>query len=485
MAALTLVERGIPVTLLESGVDMPKGLYLRAAGASLYRKWPQFHMNGGHVASDDPEALWYHELAPGGLSNYWTGAVPRFAPEDFTEGERLHEQYRWPLTYEELRPYYEQVERVLVVTGDDRDVDHLPASHVAYTRRLPADWQRIAPYAHELGHGFTTVPLATGHRWLVSRTGAPFNSFTTIVRKLRGSPHFKLLLGAHALHLEWNGAKKKVDSVVYFDRTAKCERRLSAAAVVVAAGPLASTKLLLDSDSADFPEGLGNTEGVLGRYLHDHAHEWYLIELEQPLRRLGHTAYLTRADYATSEPLLGAGCVLGNATTRDKVLALAPTRTHQFGVATFGTTIPSERNWVGRHPTEKGEFGLPKLDLHIRFDDAVQRNMAHARERLVAVLESAGYRARIRGELPTFKPGGSVHFGGTIRMHDSPHYGMLNRWGRLHVVDNVVVADASCFTTGPEKNPTPTAMALAARAADCLASDLKAHVTPAVAVHGG
>jgi choline dehydrogenase-like flavoprotein len=64
-----------------------------------------------------------------------------------------------------------------------------------------------------------------------------------------------------------------------------------------------------------------------------------------------------------------------------------------------------------------------------------------------------------------------VHYAGSVRMHDDPRYGVLDRWNRMHDVPNVVVCDMSCFTTGPEKNPTPTAMALAIRAADRLADD--------------
>lgn len=474
MAAMTLVQQGIPVMLLESGLTMPKGLYIRAGGVSLYRKWPKLSTPERHVASGDAKALWYHALTPGGLSNWWTGAVPRFAPEDFCEGERLHERYRWPLTYDELRPYYERVERVLVVTADTHDVCNLPASHVAYRHALPRDWQRIAPFAAKRGHGFAPMPLATGPRWLVTQSGAPFNSYTSIVEKLHRYPHFQLVLGAHALRLEWDGRKKRVDSVVYFDRTTQSEQRLHAAAVVVAAGPLASTKLLLDSACADFPQGLGNTEGVLGRYLHDHAHHWCVVALDKPLSRLRHTVYLTRAPYHEAQPLLAASCTFGNASTKDRVLSLTPTKTDHFGVALFGTMIPLERNFVQLHATETEEFGLPKLEVHMHFDDDVQTNMQAARDRLVAILESAGYPAAIQGDLPTLTPGGSVHFGGTVRMHESPTYGMLNKWNRLHAVDNVVVADASSFTTGPEKNPTPTAMALAVRAADRLASDLKA-----------
>jgi choline dehydrogenase-like flavoprotein len=156
----------------------------------------------------------------------------------------------------------------------------------------------------------------------------------------------------------------------------------------------------------------------------------------------------------------------------EKVLALAPTKTDAFGIVTFGAMIPTSDNYVRLDPSSKDEFGLPLLDLHIRHDEDSQRTTRSARDRLLTILESAGYRCRVR-DVVEKPPGASVHYGGTVRMHNSPRYGMLNAWNRLHAIDNVAVVDAACFTTGAEKNPTLTAMALAARAGDRLAEDLK------------
>src|SRR5215216_6460031 len=295
MAAHTLLQQGIPVTMLESGDRYPGGLLLRTMGRNVFRRRPSFGDPKRHVASADPDALWYHALVPGGMSNYWTGAVPRFAPEDFFDGERLHERYRWPVSYEDLVPYYERAERLLVVVAAPQAVANLPTPRVAHRRQLPADWRRIVPHAASLGHGLAPIPLADGPPWLLARSGHAFNSFSGIVRTLLNRQHFHLRLGAHALRLEWSAADQKVHSVIYYDRATGCERRLSGAAVIVAAGPLASTKLLFDSSCGDFPMGLGDTEGLLGRYLHDHVHDYCLIELNKPLSRLGHAAYLTRA----------------------------------------------------------------------------------------------------------------------------------------------------------------------------------------------
>ena len=98
--------------------------------------------------------------------------------------------------------------------------------------------------------------------------------------------------------------------------------------------------------------------------------------------------------------------------------------------------------------------------------------MAAAPGRLGEVFASAGIGLEVPGPFHELRPGSSVHYGGSVRMHDKPEFGVLDRWNRMHEVPNVVVADSSCFTTGPEKNPTLTAMAIAIRAADHLADSL-------------
>ena len=117
-AARELAARGIRVTMLESGSGSPRGLLLRLGGRNFFRRVPQAAEDAKHLVSGDPRTLCYVKLAPGGLSNCWTGAVPRFAPEDFTEGGRLHERYVWPVTYAEVAPHYEKVERYMRISGD-------------------------------------------------------------------------------------------------------------------------------------------------------------------------------------------------------------------------------------------------------------------------------------------------------------------------------------------------------------------------------
>ncbi len=318
-AARELSQNGIAVTMLEAGTGFQRGLLLRLGGMNLYRRTPPLGEEAAYSVSGDPRTQYLAKFAPGGLSNNWTGAVPRFAPEDFTEGERLHERFSWPITYADLLPYYEKMERSLDITADPRDVPQLPGGRVSYRHHLPEDWHDVERAAHKYGQGFTPYPLADGPRNMLVYRGTAFNSYSGIVRPLLHSPNFKLQTGAHALHLQWSPAKRKVDAVIYYCRRTGATQRLEASAVVVACGPLASTKLLHNSVSSDFPHGLGNSMGVLGRFLHDHPREWWTFQMDRPRRFLSPAAYLTRLPYASSPPLLATSWTLGTASIQDRI----------------------------------------------------------------------------------------------------------------------------------------------------------------------
>src|SRR5262249_27769122 len=242
------------------------------------------------------------------------------------------------------------------------------------------------------------------------------------------------------------------------------EHAVEASAFVVAAGALNSARLLLASRSADFPEGLGNTEGVLGRYLHDHPYAQIEVGLGRPLS-IYPGVYVTRPPHGAVPPLRGASCTLwsGTGIRLRRLMSLTPDKSAQLGFNLFRTLPPDPRNGIALRSGQTDADGMPAVDLRMRFDDATPGALAQARDRLLGILDAAGLSPAVRSWV-IHEPGSSVHYGGTVRMHSSPRYGMLDSWNRLHAAPNVLVTDSACFTTGPEKNPTLTAMALAARA---------------------
>jgi choline dehydrogenase-like flavoprotein len=230
MAAYELVRNGIAVVMLETGEYIQRGTLIRVAGKNLYRNLPPMTKPTGFVVTGDPQTILQMNYALGGLSNQWNGAVPRFCADDFTAGGRIHEKYCWPVTYGDLAPYYEIVERTMEITADRRDVPNLPAGYCDYQQELPRDWQPVERAAMKRGQGFTTMPLADGPPFLFLRRGTSFNSYSKLLARLSQESAFKLITRAHALRLEWDGQNKKVIAATYCDKQTMAEHRVRGSA---------------------------------------------------------------------------------------------------------------------------------------------------------------------------------------------------------------------------------------------------------------
>ncbi len=472
MAATELVGRGLNVTMLDAGKRAARGVIVRARGKTLFR-WaePKLLRTDRHRAVGDPTAEWKTSLTQGGLSNYWTSAVPRFTPQDFTDGAAVDERFMWPIDYDDLVPFYERAERALVVTSGT-DFVNVPSNVRRYDARLPADWQALCDQAAARGIGMSAMPMANGKPWMLAPRSTGFNSYHCIVKELLREPGFRLIRSAMARRIRWNAAAGRADAVEYVDTATGNTKTIEADAIVVAAGSLDSTQILLRSVSVDFPDGLGDVHGLLGHYLHDHPREWWPVDVSRKLTALTHPVYISRGPYDAAQPLKGSSMTIGLANNRvERLRSMYGGTTGSFGVQVFGTIIPREDSTVSIDGTADSDLDAP-VAISIRYEESAVRDMETARDRFRQIFADLGVAAEPRGPFHELTPGSSVHYGGTIRMHASPEFGILDSWNRLHAVPNVVVCDASCFTTGPEKNPTLTAMAIAARAGHHLADQL-------------
>jgi choline dehydrogenase-like flavoprotein len=424
----------------------------------------------------DPDAVLFEDLSPGGLSNHWSCAVPRFSPDDLLDARRAGEAFEWPIEYEELTPWYDWVEPLLYIAGSAADTAQLPASKVSHVRSLESSWAPVVEAAHLDGQALVPVPYAYGGMTTLTLSGTVFNSFVRLIKPALGSGNLVVRYGAPVTHLEWSGIARRVSAAIIRDAITGLEDRVPCRAVVLAAGAINTAKLLLQSTHADFPAGLGNTHGVLGRYLHDHPLGKVEIDLSSPLS-FQPPAYLTRAPLDRSRPLYAAACLQwgGIRPFATSLLGGRPGRDTSCGFSVFGTMAPSEANFVALDVAHKSADGTPGLDLHIHHPPESEQTLVAARDQLVDLLSRARLQPRMQKWLVE-RVGTSVHYAGTCRMHASPKFGMLDRWGRLHAVPNVAVADSAAFTTGPEKNPVLTAMALGARASQRLADDIRAGV---------
>jgi choline dehydrogenase-like flavoprotein len=472
-AAVFLGRAGLEPLLLEAGSGKAAlGLTARVRGVTIAKVKPPLPRRADVTMVGDPAADLFEELAPGGLSNHWACAVPRFAPDDFADAARGGESCAWPVDYEELVPWYERVEPLLRIAGSDRDARALPAGKVSRCRALASAWSDVIGEAAKVGRDVVVMPYAFGAETTLTHAATAFNAFTRLVKPIERHGGLAVRYEAQALRLEWSAAERRVVAVKILDRRTGAEERIPCRAVVVAAGAVNSAQILLESKSPDFPAGLGNAHGVLGCYLHDHPLAKIAIDLGRRVP-IAPATYITRPTLDRTIPLYAAAYMQwGSASDLARTfIAGQPGQSNRIGFSIFGTMPPTVDNYVALDE-ERRAAGRSALKFALRHPPEAIALLESARDELVGMLERAGWEPRVR----VFKiepPGNSVHYGGTCRMHVSPELGVVDRYSRVHGVRNVVVADSAVFTTGPEKNPVLTSMTLAARASDRLAQDLR------------
>jgi choline dehydrogenase-like flavoprotein len=476
-AALFLAKAGIETLILEAGSkEAPLGFTARLRGFTFAKRRPPLQQRPDFTAIGDTAMKLFEELAPGGLSNHWSCAVPRFADEDFRDAERAGEAHTWPVSYADLAQWYDRVEPLLGIAGDVRETPHVPNGRPKHRWQLSREWDPVVRAAETLERSVVVMPYANGSATMATRSGTAFNAYTQLVLPAVHAGELAVLYDAQVQRLEWSAQDKRVVAVCYRNTLTGRQERVRCRAVVVAAGAVNSAQILLQSSSADFPAGLGNEHGVLGRYLHDHPLAKVVVDLPRAVP-IHPASYLTRQSLERSEPLYAAACMqwCGAPALVRSALQGHPGRSRQVGFTVFGTMVPRPENFVALDPDQPTNGGQSQLLVSLEYPREVYETLERARDELLEVLRLAGWEPRLN-DWTIESPGSSVHYGGTCRMHVSPRYGVVDAKCRIHGVPNVAVADSSVFTTGPEKNPVLTAMALAARTSELLARDLHDHV---------
>lgn len=472
-AALALAEAGVSVLVIEAGERQAPGFTARIEGITVAKQRKELKHRERVTHTGDPNSELYEELSPGGLSNHWSCAVPRFSEEDFADAARAGEEYAWPVGYADLTPWYDWVEPMLHIAGGTEDVAHLPAGKVRHRRVLAERWTLAVDRAEAHGRSLTPMPYAYGDDTTFTLGGTVFNAFYRLIRPAERQRRLKVLCGARVLRLDWSERTRRVESVTVWNNRLGIEERIPCRAVVVAAGAINSAQILLESTSADFPNGLGNEHDVLGRYLHDHPVAKLVLDFPEGLN-VHPPAYFTRPALDRAPPLYAAACMQWSSTSMfaESVLRGKPNRLRWLGFSVFGTMAPTRDNFIALDRANQARELGSALILNVRHPPEAHPALESAKNDLVEVLDQAGWRPEVR--IWKIEPvGNSNHYGGTVRMHASPRFGMADSVGRLHSVRNVAIGDSSVFTTGPEKNPVLTSMALAARAGNRLAQDLR------------
>jgi choline dehydrogenase-like flavoprotein len=450
----------------------------------------------------------------GGSSTHFTANFWRFHPIDFREHSRWGDVpgaafADWPLTYEELEPYYTKVDWEIGVSGTPGPFDP-PRSRPYPLPPLPvkSGGVLLERGAKRLGLHPQPAPMAILSQPYDGRPGcmhcgycmmygcefgAKSSTLVTMIPRAVATGRCEIRPDSIVFRVETD-ARDRATGVLYRvgDGT---ERRQRARAVILAANGAETTRLLLLSESPRFPHGLANSSGMVGRHLMFNGQTATYGLFEHPLNEYK-SVQVTRIvhDYYDADPargFYGGGGIDARMSQGALLFALAglppdaPTwgagykrmlhdyYSHTVEIAGHTTSLPVATNGVSLDPKLKDRWGRPALRVTYRDHPDDLATMRFLQDRSREILEAAG--AERIWEQPVQETSIAAHLLGTCRMGDDPERSVVDRHHRAHDVGNLFICDGSSFVTSGRGQPTMTIQALAFRAADHIARAARRH----------
>ena len=490
-----LAQKGVKVVALEAGGRYLPEDYINDEWESFGQlAWTDARTTSGdwRVAKDFSGLPAWIVKAVGGTTTHWAGASLRFQEHEWkaaTTYGNVHgaNLLDWPINAEEMDAYYEKAEAKLGVTrtGGREGLPGCNNYKVFEAGAKKLGYKKVHTGRMAINSADYDDRLAcqqTGFCFQGCKWGAKWSAAYTDIPRGEATGNLEVRERAHVLKIEHN-AEGKVTGVVYADKDGN-KHMQKARVVCVAGNSIESPRLLLNSASSMFPDGLANSSGQVGRNYMRHMTGSVYAVFDKPVRMWrGTTMAGIIQDEARHDPSRGfvggyemetlalgipfmAAFLDPGAWGREFTTALDAYE-NMAGMWLVGEDMPQETNRITLNHDVKDQYGLPVPNVH--FDDhpndVAMRN--HAYKQGMAVYEAVG-ATRV---FPT-PPYPSTHNLGTNRMSAKPRDGVVNKWGRTHDIPNLYVSDGSVFTTGAAENPTLTIVALAIRQAEHLAGEL-------------
>lgn len=490
-----LAQRGVKVVALEAGGRYQIGDFVNDEWDSFGQlAWvdPRTTSGDWRVAKDFSGLPAWIVKAVGGTTVHWAGASLRFQEHEFrarsvygaVEGASLLD---WPIGLAELEPYYVAAEKKLGVTRTN-DLPGLPGCNnykVFESGAKSLGYKQVHTGRMAINSQLYDNRLAcqqTGFCFQGCKWGAKWSAAYTDIPRGEATGNLEVREHCHAAKIE-HDKNGKATGVIYFDQDGN-EHLQKARVVCVAGNSLESPRLLLNSASNLFPDGLANSSGMVGKnYMRHMTGSVYAI-FDQPVRMWrGTTMAGIIQDESRHDPSRGfvggyemetlalglpfmAAFLDPGAWGREFTTALDAYE-NMAGMWLVGEDMPQESNRVTLNTDVKDQWGLPVVNVNFsdHSNDVAMRK--HAYQQGAAVYEAVGATRTF----PT-PPYPSTHNLGTNRMSDKPEQGVVNKWGQTHDITNLFISDGSQFTTGAAENPTLTIVALAIRQAEHLAEQL-------------
>ena len=452
---------------------------------------------------------WIRGRHVGGKSILWARQSYRLSDYDFKAASHDGFGEDWPLSYEELAPYYDQVERFIGISGQAEGLPQLPDSRFLPPMDLTCGEEILKKaigdrFGRTLTIGRTAV-LTRAHNGRPAchycgpcgrgcRTGSYYSSPHSTLPAAAATGRLTLIPDAVVSHVTTDD-EGQCTGVYYVDRLTRNHREVAGRTVVLCASTLESTRIMLNSTSGRHPNGIANSSGVLGHYLMDHVMGGGAGGTLPVLKGVPDTRgnrpngiYIPRfrnLDTRESGFLRGFGfqgranlSKWGHANSISGFGAefkrrVKDERPWQIGLGGFGECLPRFENHCRLDGERVDAWGIPILHISAAFGDNERRMVADMADTAMEMLEAAGAEDISRQEQIS-PPGLAIHEVGTARMGNDPATSVLNRWQQAHDVSNLFVMDGSCYVSSACQNPTLTMMALAARACDYLVEEYRA-----------
>jgi choline dehydrogenase-like flavoprotein len=539
MAAYALTRAGADVIMLEAGPmwDNTKDSAMftwpyespRRGASTPERQFGEFGANlGGWSLDGEPYTTapgerfdWFRSRMLGGRTNHWGRISLRFGPDDFRRKSIDGLGEDWPISYDDLAPYYDRVDRLIGIFGSREGLANHPDG-VFQPPPRPRCWELLIKQAADRLNvtcipsrlSILTRPLgdraACHYCGQCSRgcaTNANFTSPNVLIFPAQTTGKLTLKTGAMVREVTTNAAGL-AESVLYIDKATGREERVRARVIVLAASACESARILLNSRSSRFPQGLANSSGIVGKYLTDttgtdvagfipalmdgvHHNEdgvggahlympWWLDNAKLDFPR-GYHVEIWGGRGMPGFGVLGGihrfppGGGYGKQLKDDY-------RRYYGSVVGFsgrGEQIPNEHCYCEIDLDVVDRWGIPVLRFHWKWTDHEHQQVKHMQETFRALIAEMG--GEPRSSMPTaergygISSGGSIiHELGTIRMGSNPSTSVLNPRCQAHDVKNLFVADGGPFVSQADKNPTWTILALAWRTADYIVEQRKA-----------
>jgi choline dehydrogenase-like flavoprotein len=546
-AAKVLAEQGLKVLVLEAGrkVDpskeytdhkWPYELEFRGFGnqEQLQRTQPvqrlcyacdeygsQFFVNdleNPYTTPPDKPFNWIRSRQVGGRTIPWGRQSYRLSDYDFKAASRDGYGDDWPIGYADVAPYYDKVEEFVGVSGSYENMPQLPdgkfqppmdltcGEHILrksvakmndpHRRVIIGRAAILTKNIHENTPDERTACHWCGHCDRGCVTYSYFCSTHSTLPAAERTGNSTLVTHAVVSHVILDKNTGRAKGVHYVDGLTRAHREAHAKFVVLCAGTLESTRILLNSPTLDGGYGIANGSGVLGHYLMDHVMGGgaggYMPMLESKYLAQDGRAngiYIPRfrnLDKQNGKFLRGYGfqggagqSLFGHAKSTpgfgaDFKKSVRDNHPWGLGLGGFAECLARFENHVRINRNVVDAWGIPALHIDMEFGDNEKKLVDDAAEQAGEMLEAAGAKFVEVSKGPLSNPGLAIHEVGTARMGNDPKKSVLNSFNQAHEIKNLFVTDGACYVSSACQNPTLTMMALTARACDYAVSELKA-----------